>query len=125
VAGIIGQFVSFTGVGAIGTLAHYGTLISLVKLFSMRPLTASSVGFITGAAINYLLNYRYTFASERPHREASWRFLSVAGAGLLLNSAVVALATEILDQHYLLAQVLATGLVLIWNFTGNRLWTFK
>lgn len=124
-AGLVGQFVSFTGVGIVGTLAHYGTLISLVKLFSVRPLTASSLGFVTGAAVNYLLNYRYTFASDRPHREAVWRFLSVAAAGLLLNSTVVLFATEWLQQHYLIAQIMATGTVLVWNFTGNRLWTFR
>jgi putative flippase GtrA len=25
---------------------------------------------------------------------------------------------------YLFAQVIATGIVLLWNFTANKLWTF-
>jgi putative flippase GtrA len=32
---------------------------------------------------------------------------------------------EILNIYYLLAQVLSTGLVLVWNFAGNRFWTFN
>jgi putative flippase GtrA len=28
------------------------------------------------------------------------------------------------DWHYLLAQILTTALVLVWNFLLNRAWTF-
>jgi len=29
-----------------------------------------------------------------------------------------------LDIHYLLVQLVVTGLVLVWNFLANRFWTF-
>ena len=29
-----------------------------------------------------------------------------------------------LGLHYLLAQLVTTGLVLVWTFAGNRFWTF-
>jgi putative flippase GtrA len=35
------------------------------------------------------------------------------------------LAIEIFIMHYLPAQMIATGPVLIWNFTGNYMWTFR
>ena len=70
------QFVRYAGVGAIGTLAHYGVLIALVQSRATGPLVASTLGFAVGAAVNYLLNYHVTFRSpQSPSRSAgknSW-----------------------------------------------------
>jgi putative flippase GtrA len=38
---------------------------------------------------------------------------------------MMAVAIEFFKLHYLLSQVIATGVILIWTFLGNRLWTFK
>ena len=52
------------------------------------------------------------------------RFLLVAAVGFVLNAALMAWMTASLGIHYLVAQVLATLLVLLWNFAANRHWTF-
>jgi putative flippase GtrA len=118
------QFVSFAGVGIIGTAAHYLALFSLVKLAYLRPVAASSAGFVVGALVNYGLNYRVTFRSQKLHRETLAKFLVVAGIGMVFNSLIMGLGTEVLNQHYFYVQLVATGLVLVWNFFGNRVWTF-
>ena len=119
------QFVKFAGVGAIGTAAHYATLVLLVQTQWAGPVIASSAGAVVGAVVNYLLNYHYTFASNRRHREAFWRFFTIAAVGFLLNGLLMALLTQQLALFYLLAQVITTLLVLVWNFLGNRVWTFR
>lgn len=118
------QFVRFGGVGLIGTSAHYLVLLILVEALAQTPVFASSCGAVAGALINYILNRRITFASTRPHREALPRFLLVALAGLVLNAVFMA-AQLGMGVHYLLAQLVATALVLVFNFVANRLWTFK
>jgi putative flippase GtrA len=122
---IASQFLRFATVGGIATAIHYLILVALVQAVNMNAVWASSIGFIISAVCNYLLNYRFTFRSNVEHRRAVVKFVVVAGVGLLLNSLTMQIATEYMRLHYLLAQVLATGLVLLWNFTGNRLWTFK
>jgi putative flippase GtrA len=72
-----------------------------------------------------MLNYRFTFRSTQRHRVAIPRFLGVAAAGMLVNSLIMALLTRGIGWHYLVAQVISTGIVLLSNFVGNRLWTFK
>jgi len=119
------QFLRFAAVGAIGTAFHYMALYLLVEYSGSGPVLASSVGFVLGAVINYFLNYRFTFASEKLHTEALPKFFLVAILGLPLNSGVMAFYTSVIPLHYLLAQLLATGVVLIWNFTANRIWTFR
>jgi putative flippase GtrA len=123
--GIMAQFVRFTGVGIIGTAVHYLILILLVNVGGGGPILASGCGFVGGAFTNYFLNYRYTFHSGIPHLVGLPKFLTVASAGLVLNSLVMGVAISSANLHYLIAQVLATGVVLVWNFIGNRGWTFR
>ena len=122
---ITSQFLRFATVGGIATAIHYLILVVLVQAANMNAVWASTIGFIISAVCNYLLNYRFTFRSNVEHRLAVIKFFIVAGVGLILNSLTMLILTEYMGVHYLLAQVLATGIVLLWNFTGNRLWTFK
>lgn len=124
-SGIIAQFVRFTGFGFIGTAVHYLILILLVNAGEVDPIFSSSYGFVGGAFTNYILNYRYTFNSGISHLVGLPKFLIVACTGLVLNSLIMNLAISSLGLHYLFAQVISTGIVLIWNFIGNRTWTFR
>ena len=85
---MIPPFIRYAGVGAVGTVAHYVTLVLLVG-FGTPVVPASTTGFVLGAFVNYALNHRLTFASERAHRVALPRFFAVAGVGLLLNAVVM------------------------------------
>lgn len=119
------QFMQFAGVGVIGTLAHYVLLVMLVEVLGTNVVAASTTGATLGALVNYLFNRRYTFRSKKRHREALTKFLIIAASGLVLNASFMLIFVDILSLYYLLAQVLSTGLVLVWNFVGNRFWTFN
>ncbi len=108
----------------VSAIGHYGLLIALVQGAGSDPVLASAAGATLGAVINYALNYRLTFRSGKRHREAVVKFLVVAVVGLALNTLLMWIGVDVLGLHYLLAQVLTTGLVLIWSFAGNRCWTF-
>jgi putative flippase GtrA len=117
------RLVRFAAVGAAATGVQYTLLILLVRCADMGAPLASSLGFLASAAANYLLNYRYTFRSRHPHGPAVLKFAALASMGLLLNAGLMRLLTES-GWHYLIAQVVATAVVLAWNFLGNSLWTF-
>ncbi|MDH5512964.1 MAG: GtrA family protein [Gammaproteobacteria bacterium] len=119
------QFLRFAMVGGIATAIHFLILITLVRGADMNAVWASALGFTFSAICNYYLNYRFTFRSNTAHRHAVMKFVAVACVGLALNSLTMLIATEYLGTHYLLAQVIATGLVLLWSFSGNRWWTFN
>ena len=118
------KFIRFAGVGVFGTAAHYLVLVLMVESLGARPVFASCAGFLVGALVNYSLNYRFTFQSNRRHRKALPRFYLVATVGFILNAVIMMWLAEKLGLPYILAQITATGLVLVWGFTANSLWTF-
>ncbi len=118
------QFIAFALVGGVATVGHYSLYIPLVALAGLAALPASCLGALFGAGISYALNYRLTFHSDKRHREALSKFAVVAGMSFLLNGILVALLVDFQHWHWLLGQLVATAIVLVWNFLGNRLWTF-
>jgi putative flippase GtrA len=119
------QLIRFLGVGAVATLLQYAILIGLVELAAFDPVLASATGFVISAVFNYLANYHLTFSSNQPHATAATRFVLVASIGLLLNTSSMYLLVDLLAAQYIVAQVLSTGVALIWNFHANRRWTYK
>jgi len=121
---VIRQFLRFAMVGVLATLTTYVVLIALVEGLGFDAVWASAWGYLSGAILNYLLNYYYTFGSSRRHAAALSRFALIILAGFLLNTAIMYGAVTVFAIHYLLAQLLAVTVVLLWSFLANRYWTF-
>ncbi len=119
------RFARFTCVGAVGTAAHYLALVALVRFVGLEPVLSSGFGFGVGAVVNYRLNYSYTFRSDKRHRDAFAKFLTIALVGLGLNTLLMGLLTQALPVHYLVSQAMTTAVVLLWTFAGNSLWSFR
>lgn len=118
------QFLRFALVGAAGTLLHYLTLTLLVWSGLLAPGPAAAAGAAAGACVNYWLNYRYTFGAAGSHRATMPRFLAMAAVGIVLNGIIVSNLAAV-GLHFLLAQAIATGLILILNFLISKKWIFQ
>ena len=129
----IQRFTRFLAVGGLGTLLDLG-LLTVLKLSGFPTLAANSLSFSAGVVNNFILNRRWTFAdaSPLPWTSQLTRFGSVSLIGLALNNAIMLLLEAPLgsltghpEWGYLPAKVIATGLVVFWNYFANRLWTFQ
>jgi putative flippase GtrA len=118
------QFQKFVLVGGVATATQYAVLVGMVRILGANPVFASSCGYVISALLNYYLNHRLTFRSAQSHRRALPRFAVIAAVGLLINSTLVWALSERGRLPYLAAQIIATAVVLVWNFTANRKWTF-
>ncbi|MDH4276257.1 MAG: GtrA family protein [Gammaproteobacteria bacterium] len=119
------KFASFLFVGGVATAIHYGLLILLVQGFAVSPTVATTLGFTVSAVANYLLNYKLTFVSDKPHIEAAVKFIVVSSAGLVGNTAIMHFGASVMSWPYLIVQLGATAIILFWNFFGNYLWSFR
>ena len=123
-AALARQLSAFAGVGVVAAIVHYGVLIGLVEAARLDPVPATLAGYVCGGVVSYWLNRRHTYASERPHAEATLRFALVAFVGFLLTGALMHAFTHWLGAPYLPAQIVTTGIVMFWSFLANKPWTF-
>jgi len=121
---LVKQLSRFILVGSLVAIVQFSILLALVEFFGTDPLSASTVGFLISAIINYLLNYSFTFRSQVPHFKALTRFIFVALSGLILNGVLMRISLDLLTMHYVLAQIISISCVIFWNFFVNRKWTF-
>lgn len=126
------RFLRFLTVGSLGTLLDFG-LLTLLKPAGVPTLPANSLSYSAGIINNFILNRRWTFAGapNAPWSIQLLQFALVSLSGLALNSGLVFLLEAPLggllgrpEWGYLPAKVIATGIVVLWNYLGNRLWTF-
>lgn len=116
----------YTVAGGMATASHVLLMGTLVEARDWSPALASVAGAALGAAVSYGLNRTWTFAGhDVPHRQALPRFLAVASVGALLNGALVWVGTAALGAHWLLAQAVATLVVLLAGYAANHRWSFS
>ncbi len=129
----IQRILRFLAVGAVGTVLDF-SLLTLLKLAGLLTALANSLSFTAGLLNNFTLNRLWAFNQGL---QSNWRkqfaqFILVSLFGLALSNTIV-LSLEgglgnILGQPewgYLPAKVIATGVVVFWNYFANRTWTFK
>ena len=119
------QFFWYIIAGGIATAVHYAMLIALVEWAGLSAAPSAFIGALFGALVAYLVNRHVTFpGSIARHSQALPRFMAIALLGAVLNGLLVWLGVQQLGWHYLLAQALATVLVMGMTFRLNRHWTF-
>jgi putative flippase GtrA len=119
------QFVAFFGVGVLAAVIHYGLLVLLVEAFFYHPASAAGAGYLAGGIVSYVLNRLFTYDAGRSHLDALWRFAIVAAIGSALTWVLMSLLTRWLGWHYLLLQLITTGIVLTWSFFAHKYWSFR
>ncbi|MGD2104638.1 MAG: GtrA family protein [Anaerolineae bacterium] len=144
------RFLRFAVVGAIGAVIDFGTLNLLIQFARFPKVLANACSFTAAVISNFIWNRLWVYPETRddPLTTQFLQFLFVNVAGLLINTAIFygsdrwllgeagvfarpvgALALGLGMSHFDLAyngaKVLATAIVLFWNFFVNRLWTFS
>lgn len=117
-------FLKFAAAGAVGTVIHYALLTLLVEWFAVAPAFAAFLGALAGGISNYALNFYFNFNAQATHLHALPKFALMVAVGAVLNAALVKFL-NVFGMHYLIAQGIATALLLILNFFFSKLWIFK
>lgn len=120
---MIDRLLRFALVGGTATLLQFLLLALFVELLHTAEVAASAASFALSAGFNYWLNYHFTFSSRKSHAQTLPRFVLVALLGLGVNTASFAALLTVL--HYLAAQVVATGVTLLCNFTLHQYWIYR
>lgn len=136
------RFVKFATVGAMGFVTQFILVNLLVQFGGVNETLANAIGFIAAVVQNFFLNRRWTFPESRS-RDAGRQlvqFFIVSIVGFFLNMAVFTTVHFLLEPmwmsmianpriahavSYNVAMCVAVGVVFFWNFTANRMWTYR
>ncbi|MGD2143550.1 MAG: GtrA family protein [Anaerolineae bacterium] len=143
------RFLKFAVVGTLGAVIDFGTLNVLVQLVGLPKVLANACSFSAAVISNFIWNRLWVYPETRddpPTRQfVQFFFVNVAGLAIntlifygsdrwllgeqgLLAGPIGLLALTVRMSHFDLAynaaKILATVVVLFWNFFVNRLWTF-
>lgn len=129
------QFAKFALVGVLNTAIDFGILnlfIASTGITSGPSIIPMNAFSFSAAVVNsYFWNRRWVFAGRTHGNFVIFFIITVIGVGI--NSGIVFLITTYISPLFNLdrtlwvnfAKVLATGISLVWNFTGYRLVVFK
>ncbi len=149
----IKQFGKFVVTGFMNTGIDWGVLYLLLVLSGQNEglyvLVFSAISFSIATINSFFVNKYWTFSHKKSKRKDKAakdfvQFLSVTLVGLLINAGITYLVSNfippffglgILDAYFppekiqdlwvMFGKALATGVSLIWNFLGYKLWVFK
>jgi putative flippase GtrA len=119
------RILRFAAVGIATAVLYYGLLFIAVELLQWPAVAASAGVYLVVIAFNYTLHYSWTFALSSPHTAAIKRFLLMTGCGFFINISIMYLGVVTLQLNYLLAQAIAMGVIIVWNFVLSSLWVFR
>ncbi|HMN31401.1 MAG TPA: GtrA family protein, partial [Caldilineaceae bacterium] len=136
------RFAKFATVGAAGALTHVSLVNILVQIVGWSERMANPVGFSAAVIQNFFLNRRWTYPESRQRHAGRQllQFAIVSIIGLMINQVVFLTVLHLFEPFwtqvagpgrlahalsYNFALAAAIGVVLFWNFTANRLWTYR
>lgn len=100
-----------------GALAGHGIL-------AVDAAVANVVGYVAGMVNSFLLNKTWTFRAQGNILQQMHRFFILNILGLLLSTLLIFVFVDLLDGPHLIVWTIATAIVMVLNFYGNKFWTF-
>lgn len=122
------QLVKFCIVGGTSAVISFSIYFFFTAVVGWWYVFSSALGFVLSAMFNFTMNKLWTFRNRSGGKRALKQvgmFATVTTSGLFINTVIIYLLTDIVLLDWRISWVGATGLVMIWNFTFNRLWTFR
>lgn len=103
----------------------YAALTRGINFFGRYFLFANTISFVSSVTFSFFLNRRFTFGRTGPGARREYaRFFAVAVLGFLLNTGFFWLFVRG-GLYDLIAKTTAAAVVFLWNFTLQRVWTFR
>jgi putative flippase GtrA len=118
-------FLKFAVVGGSGVIVDFSLTFLLKEKVKINRYIANSIGFITAATTNYFLNRWWTFQSHNSQIGQEYlTFFGIALIGLLINNLMLYIFHEKVKIQFYLSKLMAVGIVTLWNFFMNYIFTF-
>ena len=110
----------FLAVGGGCFLLEYGLLFSLTEYGGLAPLVSAPIAFTISLVVNYILCVYVVFHVKHQGTTQMVLFIVTSLMGLGLNQLVMWFCIDILAIWYMFAKIVASAIVMIWNYFTKR-----
>ena len=118
------KFISYFFVGGAAALVEWISF-AIINFFVNYNIS-TIVAFIFSTSFNYMLGKMITFRNDNHSKNDFVLVFIVSGIGLIFNIIFMNILIEIIHIKYnIVAKVIATGLVFIWNYMSRRIFIYK
>ena len=132
------EIIRFVFTGGVCFLIEYAALIVLKEGLHLPVVAATPIAFLISVVFNYLLCVKWVFSGAKEgSRKAQIGFVITSGMGFFLNWGLMWALTALFGEDailltlfgfdlkvYMLNKIIATGLVMVWNYFTKR-WLLK
>lgn len=122
------QFFRYLFVGGIATIVDWTILFILTDISKIHHLVSSIISFIAGLMVNFILSKALVFKTNEARVNPIWEFVSYAVIGVVglgITELIMFITTDCFNQHYMLSKVIATIIVLAWNYLARKFIVYK
>ena len=120
---LLKQIMRFGIVGVIAFVIDYTVLLILTEGAGLHYLVSSAIAFLVSVAVNYLLSIAFVFETDKSRSKGPQfgLFALMSAGGLGINQVVMWLLSDRLHIPYQLSKLVATGVVMVYNFITRKL----
>lgn len=123
------RFALYLLVGLGGLTVNQGVLYASTAILGFQYVIGGALGRILSVLFNYVVNDRWTWANqgERGLRNTVIRggkYVAASAAGMVMGLATLIVLVEFAGMHYLVANLFAIGLGVLWGFGSSELWVW-
>ena len=117
------QIFKFAIVGGVATIIDFVFLYLFREFCHFPVLVSNTLSFCISVIYNYIASVKWVFDvnKEKDARNQFVIFIVFSVLGLLLNNAIMWITVDFLSIYYLLAKVVATVIVMIFNFVTRKM----
>lgn len=123
----LAQFVRYGFVGASAFVVDFSSLWILTDCFDLYYVYSNMIAFTIGLVYSYILTVLWVFKeSTYQNKWVEFVVFAIIGIiGLVLNTKLLYWMTEYLAIYYLVSKIMATIVVLFWNFFARKYLLFS
>lgn len=115
------EIISFCLVGVFTFGLDYGALYFCTEILGINYLYSAGLSFSLAVLINYVLCLKFVFTLQGRQTGKGLMFFVLASmVGLGLNQFCMWFLVEKQGIYYLLAKIVATGIVMVWNYVAKK-----
>lgn len=124
---LINQILKFGVVGVIAFIIDYVLLFICTELFHIYYLYSSMISFTVSVIFNYVASVKWVFEVDKDgdKKREFILFILFSLVGLGINQVILWGMSDLLHVYYMISKVIATGVVMCWNFVTRKIFLEK